>query len=194
MTPMKRPTLLLDVDGVFADFVGGYLGLVLRVTGRLYDHAHITQWDIAAACRLTPEEKRDVTAELIKPGFCRNLMLLPGAFEGLQLVRAIADPVFVTSPWDSSPTWDYERRCWLFDRLDVRREDIIQTTSKHHVDGDLILDDHHESVGRWLERRPGRAAVLWSNYANTGKVVPGAIKTSHWPDVVNLIEAAKEAA
>mgnify|MGYP001416567618 CR=1 FL=1 len=41
--------LLLDTDGVCANFIQAYLDAVEEATGRHYVSAQVTQWDIAKA-------------------------------------------------------------------------------------------------------------------------------------------------
>ena len=43
---MTRPRVLLDVDGVLADFLTPALAFVEKLTGKPYQEADMTTWDI----------------------------------------------------------------------------------------------------------------------------------------------------
>ena len=43
---MRKPRVLVDVDGVLADFLTPAFKIIEKLTGRLYRPEEIKQWDI----------------------------------------------------------------------------------------------------------------------------------------------------
>ena len=54
MTP-KRPHIALDIDGVLADFTGGFLPHLSRALGREVREEHITTYSFEEALRIRPD-------------------------------------------------------------------------------------------------------------------------------------------
>lgn len=153
---MKHRTILLDCDGVLADF----LSTVLRVAGVAVEKAAITDWDLKKC--LSAEDHRRVTDVLShSDSIARDMDVMAGAQAAVECMRAAGfDVVVVTSPWLSNPTWEHQRRAWLRANFDIKGSDVISTSAKHLVDGAVLVDDKAEAVTRWGAMR-GRPAVLF---------------------------------
>src|ERR1043165_2789087 len=105
--------LLLDADGVFVDFVKGYLQAIKDATGKVFTESQITSFDIGKSLGLSTEEITATNSRL-GAGFCRGLDPLPEAVNWIQRINATcADVYVVTSPFNSVPTWTYEREAWV---------------------------------------------------------------------------------
>lgn len=165
-----RPTrLLIDCDGVLADFMGAVLPLIERLLGRPFDPTtELTTWDLFEAPAILPIA-HELRACIDAPGFCLDFALLPGGAEGLARVRELTDDVVcVTSPWSTSRTWAHDRTEWLISKLDFTRDKIDHSRGKYRIDGDVFVDDHANNVVTWLnwDRRHHHAAVLWAQDYN----------------------------
>ena len=180
---MRR--VLLDVDGVIADFVDGYLSLVTIATGKRFGHEDVTEFDIGKALGLSDEEKRSVNA-LVMTGFCSGLRPLGDAVRGVAKLREVADVYVVTSPWNSCPTWTFEREQWLKRYVCIPHSRVLHGSAKHLVRADFLVDDKTDTLRAWGEAHPEGTAVLWDSPWNTRDGWVGA-HTSDWGELRDLV-------
>jgi 5'(3')-deoxyribonucleotidase len=159
-------TILLDCDGVLADFVTPALRIVAEVGGGpVLMHDDLTTWDIEDALA---EDKRPAFWERVcAEGFCSSLLPYPGVKEALAELRGIGTVVCVTSPMATSRTWQHERLHWLKDVLGFERDHVISTSGKSHVAGSYFADDKPEHVEAWRKASGGVGFVIARPY-NTG--------------------------
>ena len=86
-----------------------------------------------------------------------------------------------TAPWDSHPTWDYDRRWWLKEHFSITPDRIHSGSDKFVLRGDFLVDNRAKHVAAWLEKNPGKVGVLWRTPHNRTEVLPaGARETSSW--------------
>lgn len=153
-------TLLLDADDVFVNFVKSFLQVVKDTTGKEFTADQITDFDIGQSLGLTTDEINAVYAQ-IKPGFCRELEPIQDAIPWIQRLNATcADIYIVTSPFNSVPTWTYEREAWIKEHLGFHHSKILHGSAKHLVRGDFFVDDKAEAVEKWNFHNLG-TAVMW---------------------------------
>lgn len=153
--------LLIDVDGVVADFVQG----ILRAVGSSLKPEDITKWDIRPF--LTPEQREDMLAVQADPDFWRSLPVKDLAKEGMKLLEATYKVTWVTSPWVSCEGWESARRDWLNEHFDMTKkgQNYIPTSAKEMVDGDVFFDDKPDNIKRWKTRHfRGRAYIFDAPY------------------------------
>lgn len=164
--------VLLDVDGVIADFMGDALEAIRKVSGKTHTREEVTDWDFFGCLDVSPADKKSVLEYFIKaPGFAYNLEPLPGAVEGVKKIAAIADVFFVTSPWRSSPTWVYDRDRWLVKYFgSTLGRKVIHTEHKYLVRGNVLVDDKPEHVEGWVVEQDanlmGWDCLLWDSHHN----------------------------
>ncbi len=151
-------TVLLDVDGVICNFIGGVLELVRKHGGGARTPEEITRFDFAKELNLTPEVKKAVYGEIANtPYFWSDLNAFPGALAGVARLREVADVYIVTSPWNTCKTWLYEREAWLKSHFDISHDRVLAGSAKHLVAGDVLVDDKTDTLERWdAERGPAR--------------------------------------
>lgn len=187
-----RPLVLLDVDGVLADFVSWYLDLARRVTGREYDPALVTQWDVAAAIGLTAGESGRVTELLHRPEYVLAMRPLPGAVEGVAALREVADIHVATSPWPGHPTWASERAEWLRRHFRISHKDVTHTSAKHLLRGACLVDDKPEHCADYARHNPDRYAVLWDqpyNRAPEHGAHPSVVRVADWQRLTDIVRS-----
>ena len=159
---LARPRVLLDCDGVLCDFIGGVLDIVETVTGERRHREEIDRFDFAAALGLTDEQREMVFRSISSTvNFCKQLRPHYAARFGVANLQARADIHIVTSPWNSSPTWTYERERWLSDLFGIHHRDITHTSAKHLIVGDWFIDDKTETCAKWQAAHPTGVAVQW---------------------------------
>jgi 5'(3')-deoxyribonucleotidase len=197
MTDFRIPTVLVDCDGPMANFTQGYLDAVHFLTGHIIEDAMVDRWHIhecpwfvdLAGGHLHPKLKRDVEAIIEKEGFCQELQMTPHAREAIDVIREWADVYVVTSPWQSSKTWTYDRNKWLKRNFDIDPSHVIYTQKKHMVVGDIFVDDKPEHVAAWID---GMIAV--DLYGREGYVFAQShnrhvTRRDSWADVIDGIDA-----
>lgn len=185
MRTRRRKRLLLDVDEVMADFLSPVFALVGASRGRAIGPHDFEGWDFFAT--LSAEERRDVFAEVSRPGWCASLAVKPGTEAALLHLRSIVDVYAVTKPFPS-PTWVHERDRWLVERLGFTSEQIVHTGAKHICRGDAFLDDNPDNVVRWNEEHPKAVAMLWHS-PNTRLLGHDHLRVHGWDDVVLRVSA-----
>ncbi len=173
--------VLLDVDGVLCDFVSGVMRSVATCSD---ERADLSEWDFLD--KLGPHARRAYLADSAKPGFCYGLDPLPGAVEGVQQLLADGhDLVAVTAPLLHCPTWEGERRAWLWKHFGIAAREVVFTSRKDLVHGDVLVDDKPEHVKDWSARW-GKCGVLWAqpyNKKHASRAGASIIRTADWQHV-----------
>lgn len=190
---MTRPVVLLDVDGVLANFIEASLR-VLRAVGVSAEHDDVTSWHLEDSLGLTNKQRGWLMEAWSEPGFCSMIPPYAGAREGVDALREVADVYAVTAPMWSSPTWQGERTEWLVKHFAFDRKDVVSTHAKYLVAGDVLVDDKPETVAKWRQwgRITGRGhtglGVLWDRpyNRNTPESV-GLMRSASWSAVARLV-------
>lgn len=175
------PIILLDCDGPLSGFTDAYLVALALETGCRHTHEEVDRWAIhecdffGAAAKLAGFDsasalRRCVDERVTRPGFCEDIAVQPGAQEAVARLSEIGEVFVVTSPWDSSPTWMYERLHWVAKHFPtIGRRRVIQTAQKHLIRGDVFVDDKLSHVAEWSEAWPNGTAVLFDMHHNRGE-------------------------
>ena len=183
-----KPEVILDVDGVQADFVKKYLETIAQVTGKQFRPEDIDQWDIAVALGLSAAEIAEVDRLVMTPEWCRSLEMCEGAQEYVPQLRAVADVHVVTSPFRGR-FWPGERSEWLIDLLGFDHHDITHSHRKHRIDADFIVDDKAKTCVLWKQHHPHGTAVLWHTYFNRNDHDSGFVRVEGWQQLIALVSA-----
>jgi 5'(3')-deoxyribonucleotidase len=197
-------TLLLDADGVVFDFIGAFMRVAQRVTGKRYERAQVTDWNITKALGISPEEERRIYDHIRQPGFAfKEIAPYLGAVEGVQYLMKRAEVYFVTSPirstrdeqaaWNSpfsveDPhvlTWMHDREHALMKHFGIDEHHVVHTSAKHLVAGNVFVDDKPANVRRWQEHNAG-LGMLWHQEYNRGAVLP---RVFDWEGVAAALES-----
>lgn len=179
----------LDVDGVLADFQGGWVRTYNEWWGTQVDVAEAVRWD--SLVELTHfEEEQGFFAWLARvPNFWYGLGLIPGAAAGvMSLLDAGDEVVLITSRPDSarSLTYDWVRNWWPHGPGGLRRPmpDIHHTRNKSLIDCQVYVDDSPEVIGSL--RQQGRPIIRfeqpWNRRIKATSVVTG------WAELVGLLD------
>lgn len=163
---MRRPRVLLDVDGVLADFLTPSLAIFQRLTGHPYTHGDFKTWDIFETI---PREHESAYYEVVNvPGWCRSLPVYEGAQAGVQALKEVADLYIVTSPLSRHPTWTHEREGWLHEHFGIHHRKIVHTSAKYLCIGDVFVDDRPDHIEAWEAEHAGGLGLLWDQPYNRG--------------------------
>lgn len=155
--------IVLDVDGVLANFVGSALEIINALSGDQFWEGNVTMWNMEAL--LPPELRPAFFWHVEQPGFVERMEPLRGETHvARELMRRGHDVVFATSPWKTSPHWEQERRSWLA-REFGRNVEVHSVADKSPVSGDVFVDDKPIHVQQWQAANPtGRAFLFDATY------------------------------
>jgi 5'(3')-deoxyribonucleotidase len=190
---VRRPTVLVDVDGVLADFQNAVLQLVNYEVGGAHEPADVTEWSIKNALGLTDAQWSWVCDRIELPGFAFHLEPYPGAVEAVLKLAKCSEVYFVTSPWASSVTWTHDRTQWLrkyFGKTLGPR--VIHTAHKSLVAGDVLIEDKMSNAAEWgrageaVSWQGDRFAVLWDRPYNRDGDRRGLHVVESWDEVFGL--------
>jgi len=144
--------ILLDVDGVVAQFVEPLYDLMAPVYPGLPHPSTYTEWDFIKA-HLSDEQRKTLLRHLQGQEFWSTQPLIPGALEAVEAFRqADVEVHFVTSPWQSCPVWENCRRRWLlrhFGQFGITADHIHMAGMKHIYCGNVFVDDKFANVQEW---------------------------------------------
>lgn len=181
-----RPVILLDVDGVLADFVGHYID-TLEWCGKVQVcREDIVNEDIPGCLQLTTHQRQTAEMLIASAGAAERIRALEGAATAVATLRGMGRVVFVTTPWPGAATWVHDRLQWLGVRFGCRPEDYFPVADKSLVDGAVMIDDSLRNVAMW--HRPGRLTLLWDTPHNRSTEPPAGItRVTSWDAVFEAV-------
>lgn len=148
---MSKYIILLDVDGVLADFVGAVRGICAELDHDLV----VNTFDFTKQLQLQhPLAYQHYLERSAERGFCYGMQRYRGAVQFLKQLRKLGDVVAVTATLKHCPTWSHERKQWLAD-LGFQQQDIIFAVRKDLVVGDFFVDDKLSNLETWNNRWQG---------------------------------------
>lgn len=204
----RKPIILLDIDGVVIDWIGGALKVVEDVAGKTLTADDITEWDIFEQHSLS-EYADECYRRYNAPGFTLGLQPYAEAKGGVEWLKSIADIVVVTSPtWNKriadaeddedalAQALDESTTCFISERaynlkkhFGLKRNQLVFTPAKHRVDGDFLIDDKVENVAEWVKEQGGRGGLLWTRPWNATTNLPqGTTRVSSWSAVAQAVQ------
>ena len=132
-------TIVLDCDGVLADFVGAL------AKGFEFDPEIVTEHDLR---HVFGEKWPHMVTAICSEGWCSQVPMYEGAQELYKGLAKLGRVIIATSPWDSE-TWCCERTRWIRERFP--KPNIVFARDKHDVRGDVLIEDSAESVEGWID-------------------------------------------
>ena len=182
-----RPIVLLDCDGVIANFIEANLRW-LRSIGIDRQHDDVTAWDFQSL------ELDQATLTMLKkqwsePGFCTAIPPYAGAVEGVDRLRKNAHVYAVTAPMWSSLTWQGERMEWLVKHFGFRRDQIVSTAAKYLIEGHVLVDDKPSTVDGWSVAHPMGCGVVWAQSYNADWA--NGFRTNDWERLEAIVHGER---
>ena len=166
-----RPTCLVDVDGVLADFTQAALNTLAILSGQRFAPELVTEWEVFDSPGLynAVSWKDEVYMYMKASGGCRAIPVYEGAQEGIRRLKEVANVIIVTSPFTGAPTWTHEREAWLKEHFGIDNHHVIHAKEKYRIHGDALIDDKASHVEAWEGHwgrygQPGQKylGLLWS--------------------------------
>jgi 5'(3')-deoxyribonucleotidase len=191
-----KPIILLDIDGVVANFAKPVVDEINRVAGTYHRVDQIRDWDIYGSLGVSQEVADAVDRWISSPYFCAGLEPYPDALAGIEELRGFAHVIACTSPWKSR-SWMHERVEWLETYARFDRSDIIFTHRKDLVFGHALVDDKVSTLKKWREGSCGGEAIVFRQPWNevemetlredNGYLGPGYWAAFDWKSLVGLL-------
>lgn len=178
-------TILCDVDGVLADFVGRACKTIWMHTELSYQASDFTHWDLGKT--LSPEANTALSALMTEEFWCDGIPMYPGAYDFINELKGLGDLVAVTAPLASSQFWLQERANWL---KAAGIDDVIFCPSKKKklIEGHFLIEDNLATVNDWVyAREDSRIAILIDRPWNQGDVEADVVRVKHYADALNVI-------
>ena len=161
---MPRPRVLLDVDGVLADFLTPSLTILTRLSGREWVPSDFPTWDLFDT---VPRKFEQPFYDAVNtPGWCRDIPVHEDSVEGVARLREHADIYIVTSPMNHVPTWTHEREQWLKAHFGIEPKKVVHTSAKYICRGDVLVDDRPSNIEAWEAEHPDGVGLLWDQPYN----------------------------
>jgi len=174
------PVVLVDMDGVKADFRGGlFKKMRERIPGfREPTFDECTKFYIQD---IFEGEAHDIAVQIAQePGFFLELEPLPGAIEAVREMAEIYQTYICSSPYSQNPTCATDKFDWVCRHLgeDWYRR-VCLNPDKTVVKADFLIDDKPEVDGHfeptwqhllfnngcaYCQPRPGAVSIDWSNW------------------------------
>lgn len=183
----KRKRLIVDCDGVMADFTTPALELIHRSTTERFTVEQINEHDIFKALGV-PHLYEVLDDAVHHHRFCANLSMYDGVKDAIETLRGYAHVVCVTAPYDS-PSWDQQRRHWLRDNLGFKKCEIVQTSGKHLIPADAFVDDNIDYLLPWKDEHTDGVAIIWDQPWNRNFNEPGYKRVYCWQDVIEIVKS-----
>ena len=171
--------VLVDMDGVLADFEGGFLEH-WKEKHPDKPYVPLEQRNTFYIAEQYPKAYRDLIWEIfLTPGFFRELPVIPGGKEALAAMDAAGIEVFIcTSPFSQYENTVLEKFEWVDQHLGRKWSGrLILTPDKTIVDADYLIDDKPTVGGlakpRWKHilyddgrnrSEDGKKRLAWSNW------------------------------
>jgi 5'(3')-deoxyribonucleotidase len=189
--------ILIDVDGVIADFYGSLLEHVNLIVENEYPdkkaRPKIPKFDVLTDywCeKQFPPELQEISTDIVsQSSFWAGLQEIPGSINAINRIYEAGHTIkFVTSPTLACDTWLNIRLDWLQDRFGwATKEDLIVCSCKEYIDGDIFIDDYKKNIDAWenlgWRRNRGLAqeAVLFTAPYNKCHL------TADWGDILKAL-------
>ena len=192
----NKPVVLLDVDGVIANFVDPFIKMTNITLGTSFKPEDVTEYNIQKSLELSDKQFKRVGIAIGNisayggSGMASDIEPLPGAVAGVKSLIDVSNIYFVTSVFDVCPRWSYDRKKWLCKYFgdEIGRRTIF-TGHKYMVRGDIFVDDMPYHVDSWAKENYGYA-ILWKQHynKNDSSTNTNVIHTDSWNDILDLID------
>lgn len=152
---MPLKTILVDMDGVLADFENGFIVEYRKTFPTLTPIPVGERKNFYVTSDYPSEMQKNVESVYHTPGFFENLPVIPGGKESLELMSSLGHQVFIcTSPLTRYDDCVLEKYNWVAKNLGYEwTRKMIVTSDKTLVQGDILIDDkpypHGVGIASW---------------------------------------------
>ena len=187
MAGETKKTVLVDMDGVIADFEQGFEKAISRKFPDLklipLTERKIFYCDVQYA-ESYPHLADEFPKIAVEPGFFRNLPLMQGAKEGLEVLNERYNLFICSSPMRDYHNCVREKYEWVEEHFgfDLTKK-IILTRDKTLVHGSVLIDD--KAVIRGCMRPTWKHVVFDQPYNSHTQT---EFRLTSWKDITPLVD------
>lgn len=167
LTKIKPQVIVFDCDGPLNTFDEEFLEITRPITTQ-EELLALGDWDIFKL--LSRDELNYGFKILAEAGFWGNLKPKQSAQTMIEELRREGHTIlFCTAPWEGCKDWDNVRRDWLKKHFNAKgREDVVITSAKEFVWGDVFVDDKPANIIKWNARwmSKGSKSFLYETLSN----------------------------
>jgi len=174
--------LLVDVDGVLADFTGALCKELHKEGHGTWTDEHLTTWELKTC--FPPKSHSAIERIMTRPGFFASIPRYAGAQQFVRSLRRRGDVSAVTVVTGKA---QQERYDWLLS-LGFQDHEIVLCSDHLHkraVPGDAIIDDRIET----LEKCSHGVRIVFDRPWNQ-KEVPGVVRAKDYDHVLKHLDKA----
>ena len=184
MTKIQKKVLLIDMDGVVADFELGFLQ-AFRSKYPSEPYIPIPERTVFKIKDQYPEELKPKVRSIIEaPGFYRNLPMIKGSKSTIMEMYDMGlNFYFCSSPLSKYKNCVLEKYEWIEEQFGSNFTDkIILTRDKTVVQGDLLIDDKPEITGALEE--PSWEHILYISPYNKNVEGKRRLSWENWKEIL----------
>ncbi len=190
---VKKPRLLVDVDGVVADLMGGFQVWLGKEHSEYLDIELITRFRLPKSPGLVGLNERvnlddALTRYLATPNVYQDFVdPIPGSIEALATLREVVDPIFITATLKEAPESFTSKFCWL--KWHFGDVPVISCPSglKHHFSARWAVDDRYDTCTRY--NTVGTKGLV---FGQPWSEAPSNHETYDWDGITELVLSSME--
>jgi len=177
--------IYLDMDGVLADLMAGWMPYLNEVSGRNLAVEDVDMWGIEHVYGIPFSKARK---PLHREGFWEGLPPYPGAVAFVKRLDQLGHMVYIaTAPFPSDKCM-WGKKMWFENHLRfLPPSRLIILHDKHLLRGDMLVDDKPENLTKF----PGLRVLFnqpWNRTLNKGLMESWYIRVSSFKEVVSITQ------